>query len=76
MTLKMNIRPVRLAQTGRHLFDAPYCYRQEVTISDAVLTKGGDCFYASRDLTEVERTELFRIITAANEQQEREWGLG
>jgi hypothetical protein len=76
MTLRMNIRPVRLAATGRHLFDAPYCYRDQLQVGDAVLTKGGDCYYASRDLTESERAEMVEIVKAENAQQEREWGLG
>ena len=75
MTLKINMRPVRLAKSGRRLFDAPYCYQDEIKIGDAVLTSGTDCYYASRDLTEEERGALVEAIKAANDEQEREWGV-
>jgi len=76
MVLKMNMREVRLAATGKHLFDAPYCYRDRIDLGYVVISRGDHCYYAPRDLTEMERDEFFSEIKRLNDEQEREWGFG
>jgi len=76
MTLKMNMRPVRLAETGRHLFDAPYCFRDKIEIGNAVITLGNGCYYTTRDLSEAERELFVAEVKRLNDEQVREWGIG
>lgn len=75
MTLKMNMCPVRLAKTGRRLFDAPYCYSEIVQIKDLTIERRSKVYYVPRDLDEVEREKFIAEIKRLNDDQERKWDI-
>lgn len=75
MTLKMNMCSVRLRETGRHLFDAPYCYSETVQVGEISIKRHGKVYYAPRDLGEAEREKFTAEIRRLNDDQEREWDV-
>jgi len=72
---KINTRQVRLASTGKHLFDAPYCYRHRFEIDGIAIEYVNRAFLASAELTDDQKARLIKAIADANEAQEREWGV-
>lgn len=75
MTLKMNMREVRLAGTGRHLFDAPYAYRKRFEIDGITIEYVNHAYLASGDMSEEQRSRFLSEIEKANAEQEREWDI-
>jgi hypothetical protein len=75
MMLKMNMCPVRLKETGRHLFDAPYCYSETVQIDTILIERHGKVYYVQRDLDEAERVKFASEIKRLNDDQERKWDV-
>lgn len=73
MILKMNMREVRLAATGKHLFDAPYAYRERFEIDGIVIEHVNRVYLASADLNEEQRQRLLHEIETTNAEQEQEW---
>ena len=67
--------PVKLASTGKHLFDLPYCYAESLSIEDATLSRGRDAYYANRDLSRAERNRIADMIAELNAEQERIWNV-
>lgn len=75
MTLNMNMREVRLASTGKHLFDAPYAYRKRFEIDGITVEYVNHAYIASDDMTEEQRQKLISEIESTNAEQERQWDI-
>lgn len=76
MTLKMNMREVRLASTGKHLFDAPYCYQSKVPAGDDLTIELGErAYFTPRELSEAEKEQFLKNIETLNAAQEKAWGI-
>lgn len=75
MTLKMNMRPVRLAATGKHLFEAPYCYNNVVQVGELTIELIDKMYLSPRELTADEQEKFVQEIKRLNAEQEKEWDV-
>lgn len=75
MTLKMNMRPVRLAATGKHLFDAPYCYRDTIQVGELTIQRLDKMYLSPRELTADEKMQFVQKVEQLNAEQEKEWDV-
>lgn len=63
---------VKLSETGRHLFDAPFCYEKEFTVDGLSISSAPGVLFVPRELSAEEQSKLFSEIERLNNAWEKD----
>lgn len=72
--LKVNIREVRLASTGRKLFDAAYTLGSKIVLIDGItVSLGKTCWTSEQELSSSQQSRFLAAVEEDSRAVEESW---